>query len=139
MDCFVVICESSVSRFHYNHKLCCGFNHLIREPCFWPVVLHDSHCCACVCNHAFFSLCPLTSGLCAPCSLPASGFLWSRSLCCKSIWDTFITLRACVLSCFSQSCPTLCDPMDYSLPGSSVHGILQARLLEWVAISFCRS
>ena len=35
-----------------------------------------------------------------------------------------------------QSCPTLCDPMDYSLPGSPVHGILQARILEWVAISF---
>ena len=35
-----------------------------------------------------------------------------------------------------QSCPTLCDPMDYSLPGSSVHGILQARVLEWVAIAF---
>ena len=33
-----------------------------------------------------------------------------------------------------QSCPTLCDPMDYSLPGSSVHGILQARILEWVAM-----
>ena len=36
----------------------------------------------------------------------------------------------------AQSCPTLCDPMDCSLPGSSIHGILQARLLEWVAISF---
>ena len=35
-----------------------------------------------------------------------------------------------------QSCPTLCDPMDCSLPGLSVHGILQARTLEWVAISF---
>ena len=35
-----------------------------------------------------------------------------------------------------QSCPTLCDPMDYSPPGFSVHGILQARTLEWVAISF---
>ena len=33
-----------------------------------------------------------------------------------------------------QSCPTLCHPMDYSLPGSSVHGILQARILEWVAL-----
>ena len=38
----------------------------------------------------------------------------------------------------AQSCPTLCDPVDYSLPGSSVHGILQARILEWVAISFSR-
>ena len=37
-----------------------------------------------------------------------------------------------------QSCLTLCDPMDYSLPGSSVHGILQARILEWVTISFSR-
>ena len=35
----------------------------------------------------------------------------------------------------AQSCPTLCDPMDCSLPGSSLHGILQARVLEWVAIS----
>ena len=33
-----------------------------------------------------------------------------------------------------QSCQTLCDPMDCSLPGSSLHGILQARVLEWVAI-----
>ena len=35
-------------------------------------------------------------------------------------------------------CPTLCDPMDCSLPGFSVHGILQARILEWVAIPFSR-
>ena len=35
-----------------------------------------------------------------------------------------------------QSCPTLCDPMDCSLPGSSVHRILQERVLEWVAIAF---
>ena len=37
-----------------------------------------------------------------------------------------------------QLCWTLCDPMDCSLPGSSLHGILQARVLEWVAISFSR-
>ena len=36
----------------------------------------------------------------------------------------------------AQSCPTLSDPIDCSLPGYSVHGILQARTLEWVAISF---
>ena len=36
----------------------------------------------------------------------------------------------------TQSCPTLCDPMDCSLPGSTVHGILQARTLEWGAIAF---
>ena len=37
-----------------------------------------------------------------------------------------------------QPCPVLCDPMDCSLPGSSVHGILQARILKWVAIPFSR-
>ena len=46
-----------------------------------------------------------------------------------------------VLKCESevlQSCLTLCDPMDCSLPGSSVHGIYQARVLEWIAASFSR-
>jgi len=38
----------------------------------------------------------------------------------------------------AQSCPTLCNPMDYSPPGSSVRGILQVRILEWVAIPFSR-
>ena len=38
----------------------------------------------------------------------------------------------------AQSCPTLSDPMDCSLPGSSVHGIFQARILEWGAIAFSR-
>ena len=38
----------------------------------------------------------------------------------------------------AQSCPTLCDPMDCSLPGFSIHGIFQARVLKWVAISFSR-
>ena len=36
----------------------------------------------------------------------------------------------------AQSCPTLCDLMDCSLPDSSVHGIFQARVLEWVAIAY---
>ena len=39
----------------------------------------------------------------------------------------------------TQLCPTLCDLMDYSPPDSSVHGILQARILEWVAIFFSRT
>ena len=38
----------------------------------------------------------------------------------------------------TQLCPTVCDPTDCSLPGSSIHGISQARILEWVAISFSR-
>ena len=43
-----------------------------------------------------------------------------------------------VLSQSLQSCLTLCDPVDYSLPGSSVHGISQARILEWVAMPSSR-
>ena len=43
----------------------------------------------------------------------------------------------CMCAC-AQLGPTLCDPMDCSLPGSSVHGISQERILEWVAISFSR-
>ena len=48
------------------------------------------------------------------------------------------TLSCSILSCcfVSQLCLTLCDPVDYSPPGSSVHGIFQARVLEWVAIAF---
>ena len=46
------------------------------------------------------------------------------------------TLKVKVL--VDPSCPTLGDPMDYSLPGSYFHGILQARILEWVAISYSK-
>ena len=45
-------------------------------------------------------------------------------------------LAASKRSDIAHSCPTLCDPVDCSLQGSSVHGIFQARVLEWVAISF---
>ena len=50
----------------------------------------------------------------------------------RTVWDSV------QFSSVAQSCPTLCDPTDYSLLGSSVHGILQAGILEWVAISFSR-
>ena len=44
--------------------------------------------------------------------------------------------RSCVCAKSLQSCPTLCNPVDRCLPGSSVHGILQAGILEWVAMPF---
>ena len=47
-----------------------------------------------------------------------------------------MTLKVQVRVLVTQSCPTLCDPMDCSLPGSSVHGIRQARIQEWVAMSY---
>ena len=49
---------------------------------------------------------------------------------------SFVVTAAAAAAKSLQSCPTLCDPIDGSLPGFSVHGILQARTLEWVAISF---
>ena len=51
----------------------------------------------------------------------------------RKIWQKFTSAAAAKLL---QSCPTLCDPIDDSPPGSAVPGILQARTLEWVAISF---
>ena len=52
--------------------------------------------------------------------------------------NTGIVLKMSVYVLVAQSCLTLCDPMDSSPPGSSVHGLLQARTLEWVAIPFSR-
>ena len=49
-----------------------------------------------------------------------------------------ICVSICMPCSVSQSCPTLCDPMDCSLPGSSVHGVSKARILEWIAISSSR-
>ena len=46
--------------------------------------------------------------------------------------------RACCCCLATKSCPAFCNPLDCNPPGSSVHGILQARILEWVAISFSR-
>ena len=59
---------------------------------------------------------------------------------CKWIlyWIQDTSQVICLLSEVAQSCLTLCDPMNCSLPGSSVHGILQAVVLEWIAISFSR-
>ena len=57
----------------------------------------------------------------------------------KVISLLFNMLFAAVAAKLFQSCPTLCDSMDGSPPGSSVHRILQARVLEWVAISFSQN
>ena len=55
------------------------------------------------------------------------------------VTDTYTRLCIHVMkSEVAQTCPTLCDPVDCSPPGSSIHGILQARILEWVAIPSSR-
>ena len=78
-------------------------------------------------------------------SLDGRGVWGSRDTCkCKAAFlhcspETITTLLISHVLCLvAQSCPTLWDPMDCSPPGSSVHGISQARILERVAISFSR-
>ena len=73
-------------------------------------------------------------------SSPASQFKSINSLAFSLLYGpTLISVHAAAAAAAAakslQSCLTLCDPMDGSPPGSSVHGILQARILEWVAIS----
>ena len=73
--------------------------------------------------------------------------MWPGTLCCSAytwtnnkIWRNYkrlkITVCVCVCVLITQSCPTLCEPIYYSPPGSSVHGILQARILEWLPFPF---
>ena len=97
----------------------------------------------CVCFFKAWFLCQIFSSRVTPAAL----LFGSR--CCqhhspsllealpKWFWYQFES-QALVLSAseVAQPCPTLCDPMDSSLPGSSVHGIFQARVLEWGAIAF---
>ena len=61
-----------------------------------------------------------------------------KHLIILTLGQSYVCVCVCVYSII-QLCLTLCHPMDCSLPGSSVHGILQARTLEWVAISFSKS
>ena len=56
----------------------------------------------------------------------------------KKLWYIFTMEYSVQFSSVTQSCPTLCNPVDCSPPGSSVHDILQARILEWVAMSSSR-
>ena len=72
--------------------------------------------------------------------LIANCFFWTEGQYMneKKSWEfCLLSPKACTCMC-AQSCPTLCNPMDCSPPGSSFHGISQARILEWVPISSFR-
>ena len=60
----------------------------------------------------------------------------NKSTNLKKIISIIKCIAAAAAAKLLQSCPTLCNPKDGSPPGSSVHGIFQARVLEWVAIAF---
>ena len=64
--------------------------------------------------------------------------LWVLKSLTVAVFLSVPSLISIVVVLVAQSCPTLCDPKDCSPPVSSVHGILQARILEWLAIPFSR-
>ena len=72
--------------------------------------------------------------------LARAGFPSPSCQSIKGSWHlAFLTIPSAILCCSAksrQSCPTLCDPIDGSPPGSSIHGILQSRRLEWAAVFF---
>ena len=79
-------------------------------------------------------------GMAEPGGLPSMGFAQSRTRLKRHSITIFISVSTAAAATAAakslQSCPTLCDPIDGSPPGSAIPGILQARILEWVAISF---
>ena len=94
--------------------------------------------CLCLPEHPRAKAASLPLGKNSPSKEERQGLLqrlWFKKTRQSSVEEAGVPLF-CVL--VAQSCPTLCDPMDFRPPGSSVPGILQARILEWVAISFSR-
>ena len=94
--------------------------------------------CCCLWLHSALSF------LTESCSIETKHCYWyfwivkTSSCTCLFFCSIFITRKKESESELAQSCPTLSDPMDCSLPGSSVHGIFPARVLEWGAIAFSR-
>ena len=88
------------------------------------------------------SPCPTLCQMHMRCSVQLTGLTLTSHLPNSSLLrghlGSFLFLFTCVCVKLLQSCLTLCEPMDCSLPGSSVHGILQARTLEWVAMPSSR-
>ena len=71
-------------------------------------------------------------------SVRRASWMLLEHICCLWIVTELCTYDACMLAKSLQLCPTLCDPMDHSPPGSFVHGISQKRVLEWIVISSSR-
>ena len=81
-------------------------------------------------------MCLLNTNLILKRPIQTFQFNWEYKLETLKTLEKLYWMCACVL--VTQSCPTVCNSMDCIPPGSSVHGILQARILEWVAIPFSR-
>ena len=110
--------------------------HLFFPGCMWPFVSVCSTLLLLLSRFSHVRLCA-TPGPAAHQAPPSLGFSMQEH------WSGLHFLLQCMKvkseSDVAQSCPTPSDPMDCSLPGSSVHGIFQARVLEWGAIAFSSS
>ena len=88
------------------------------------------------CNAVLLLSCFSRVRLCATSQMAAHHALPSLRFSKQEYWSGVPLPSPMRESEVAQSCPTLSDPMDCSPPGSSIHGIFQARVLEWVAIAF---
>ena len=101
------------------------------RPYRWKPTRLPNSCCCCCCYVASVVSDSVRPHKRQPTRLPQSlGFSWQEH------WSGLPFPSPMRESEVTQSCPTLCNPMDCSLPGSSVHGIFQARVLEWVSSAF---
>ena len=150
--------DLSIPSFHSISICFMSFEVLSLSACTFRVVTAATkllQSCVTLCNPMVAQQAPLSMGFSRqeywsglPCPPSFRGSSWSRDRTCISYRvffttsDTWKTLRAVesesVKMLLVQSYPTPCNPMDYSPPGSNVHGILQARIMEWVAIFFSR-
>ena len=111
-----------------NCAFCCAFKKQLL--CIWTSIFYFAIFAHCVMKGKSH-LIRLTIYLCFPLRFLQLHFS-------RSIFHPFDIYSGGSCCSVAKSCPTLCTPMDCSQPGSSVHGSLQARILEWVAFSFSR-
>ena len=137
--------------FKYSDWLfsCAKNNHTTLDPCrssAFSKHCHRNHSFHLICTpdlwgrqHRYLSLLTLWSAETGHSGFPS--MVWPVFATLQLIWKILFPvalLCECVLNKSLQSRPTLCDPMDCSPPGSSVHGTLQTRILEWVVMLFSR-
>ena len=100
----------------------------------WGIALHNIGCSAPLDYHPLKAQSPLPKQK-APTKISNTLPLWGRMTSSRTSPSICVCVHA---HSVAQLCPALCDPMDCSPRGSSVHGILQARILEWVAMASSR-
>ena len=158
--CVCSVVSNSVTPWTVAHQAPLFMGFLKQE--YWsglpfppPIPLYAAAAAAAKSLQSCLTLCDPIDG--SPPGSPVPGILKARTLEWVAIffsnawkWKVKVKSLSCVWllatlwmqlnlrKCFAQSCLTLCDPMDTSPPGSSVHGILQARILEWISNSFSR-